>query len=103
MYETVDVNESTFILIHAGLGNYSSNKKISEYTAEELLLSRDPSPAQHYNDDSIYVISGHTPTQYFTEKPEIYFNGHDIHIDCGAAFGGKLGCLCLENMKTFYA
>ena len=26
-----------------------------------------------------------------------------IFLDCGVCEGGKLGCLCLENGKEFYA
>lgn len=35
-------------------------------------------------------------------KGRIYKNNNHIAIDCGAVFGGRLGCLCLDTMKEFY-
>ena len=104
LMEMIDVGDKTFILTHAGLGNYHADKKLSEYKAEELLLSRGEKAERYYNDDDIYVVSGHTPTHYLTGKAEIFFDGHDIRIDCGAHFNeGRLACLCLETMEEFYA
>lgn len=25
-----------------------------------------------------------------------------ISIDCGCAYGGRLGCICLDTMEEFY-
>ena len=33
---------------------------------------------------------------------EIYHSHNNIVIDCGAAFGGRLACLRLEDMAEFY-
>jgi serine/threonine protein phosphatase 1 len=32
----------------------------------------------------------------------IYYGNGSIAIDCGAVFGGKLACLCLDNGKEYY-
>ena len=50
------------------------------------------------------MITGHVPTRNIEgAKPDrIYQNGGHIAIDCGAAIGGKLGCLCLNTMEEFY-
>ena len=83
--EIAEVNENIFILVHAGLGNFSKNKKFKDYTPEEILLYRT-----------------NTTTQTITGKSEIYIKNNNICIDCGACFGGRLGCLCLDTMEEFY-
>lgn len=100
--EIAEASENTFILVHAGLGNFNKNKKLKDYTPEELLTSRSNPDIRLFDDDSIYVVSGHTPTQTITGKSEIYIKNNNICIDCGACFGGRLGCLCLDTMEEFY-
>ncbi len=100
--DIVEVKDKTFILVHAGLGNFSPTKKLSSYTAEELILSRNNPDIRYFSDDSIYIVTGHTPTLSITGKSEIYISNNNICIDCGAVFGGRLACLCLDTMKEFY-
>lgn len=101
-YEAIDIGDKTFILVHAGLGNFRKGKKISEYSLYELLDIRPDYEQQYFDDDSVYIISGHTPTKLISGKWEIYHSRNNIVIDCGAAFGGKLACLRLEDMAEFY-
>ena len=77
-------------------------KKLSSYTVEELILSRNNPDIRYFSDDSIYIVTGHTPTLSITGKSEIYISNNNICIDCGAVFGGRLACLCLDTMKEFY-
>lgn len=102
LYEIVDIEEKTFILVHAGLGNFAAKKKLKEYSADELLNSRPNYEKQYFADSSIYIVSGHTPTLAVTGKPEIFSSHNNILIDCGAVFGGKLACLCLDTLQEFY-
>ncbi len=103
LWECIDVGEKTFILIHAGLGNFRKNKKLTQYTPEELLLTRQSPNVRYFDDDTIYIITGHTPTYFLSGKSEIYQNCNNICIDCGACFeGGRLACLCLDTMEEFY-
>ena len=102
-YEIAEVGEKTFILVHAGLGNFRKDKKLSEYQPDELLLTRQSPDVQYFDDDNIYIITGHTPTYFISGKDEIYQNCNNICIDCGACFnGGRLACLCLDTMQEFY-
>ena len=102
LFETVETDEHAFILVHAGLGNFRKGKKLKDYTPEELLLTRNNPDVRYFDDENIFVISGHTPTLKTTGKAEIYKNSGNICIDCGAVFGGRLACLCLETMEEFY-
>ena len=66
------------------------------YPEEELLSDRT-------------VVFGHTPTMHFqdNEPQAVWFGDNRICIDCGAGlhsrFGGRLGCLRLDDMQEFYA
>ncbi len=101
--EVVDVGKRTFILVHAGLGNFKKGKKLCEYTVDELLLKRPNPDTKLFDDDNIYVVMGHTPTKNLTGKCEILIKNNNIFIDCGTCFnGGKLGCFCLETMEKYY-
>ncbi|MBQ8837297.1 MAG: metallophosphoesterase [Clostridia bacterium] len=101
-YEVVDVGDKTYILVHSTLGNFAQGKPLSDYTLEELTFERADYDKKLFDDNSIYIVSGHTPTKLLTGKWEIYKNANNIAIDCGAAFGGRLACLCLDTMKEYY-
>ena len=95
-------NGNKFLLVHSGLGNFSKSKSLDEYTLEELTYMRPNYEMKYFDSDNIYIVSGHTPTLEITGKPEIYKSHNNICIDCGAAFGGRLACLCLDTMEEFY-
>lgn len=102
-YDIAETDDKIFILVHAGLGNYRKNKKLSQYSPEELVCGRTDPEIRFYDDDDVFVVMGHTPTVHFHGRTEIYRNGNNIFIDCGACFdGGRLGCLCLDTMEEFY-
>ena len=54
--------------------------------------------------DDLTIVTGHTPTGLIEEKcnGKIYQKNGHIAVDCGAVFGGKLGCICLETLEKFY-
>ena len=103
LLDTLDAGDKSFVLVHAGLGNYRPGKKLSEYTDDDLLFCRPDPSEQYFEDESIYTVMGHTPTPYFSGKPEIYKKGRNIFIDCGACNpDGRLACLCLDTFEEFY-
>lgn len=102
-YEIIDIGTKTFILVHSGLGNFKPNKNLDEYSIEELVFCRHDENTKYFEDDDVFVISGHIPTLSITGKSEIYHSNNNICIDCGASFpNGRLACLCLETMQEFY-
>lgn len=105
LYEELEVNGRTFLLVHAGLGNFSPDKELWEYELKDLVWESADYSRSYFEDK--YVITGHTPTMNIegNEKPGyIYQANHHIAIDCGCIFpGGRLGCLRLDDMKEFYA
>ena len=102
LYKSVSVNNQDFLLVHSGLGNFNYTKRMSEYTADELLWAR-PKLTQRYYDTQI-TIFGHTPTHYYGSE----YQGKAvktttwIDIDTGAACGGSPMLLRLDDMQEFY-
>lgn len=102
-YELVKVGERRFLLVHGGLGNFSPEKELEDYTLEELTFMRHCYSKQYFNSDSFYIVTGHTPTIAYNGKAEIFEKNNNICIDCGATFeNGRLACLCLDTMIPYY-
>ena len=101
-YEEIDVGDKTFVLVHAGLDNFSLSRDLEDYDIDEL-VHESPDYSRIYFSDKI-LVTGHKPTVEIHKgsKGKIFqLNGH-IAIDCGAAYGLPLGCLRLDDMKEFY-
>ena len=105
IYEEVTVAGIKYLLVHAGLGNYSPEKDIEDYTLYDLVWERADYNTRYFKDT--YVVTGHTPTQMITGNPKpgfIYRNKNHIAIDCGAPFkGGRLAAICLDTGEEFYS
>lgn len=101
--EAVDVCDKTFILVHSGFDNFSRDKKLSDYTVNDLVWHRPDPDFRYFEDESIYVVAGHTPTFTINGGNSIIHSSGNIFIDCGAWYeGGRLACLCLDTMEEFY-
>ncbi len=105
VYEEITVSGGHYLLVHAGLGNYSPEKEIEDYDLHELIWVRADYDEQYFEDT--FVITGHTPTQSIEDNPRpgyIYRKNNHIAIDCGATFpGGRLAAICLETGEEFYS
>ena len=67
IYEKVSVNGKNYLLVHAGLGNYSQKKDIEDYSLHELIWERADYDVKYF--ENTYVITGHTPTQTIEDNP----------------------------------
>lgn len=105
IYEELTVGEHDYLLVHAGLGNFTPEKDIEEYSLYELVWKRADYKEKYFDD--VYVVTGHTPTQMIDENPKpgrIYRKNNHIAIDCGAYFlGGRLAAICLDTGEEFYS
>ena len=102
LYDAVSVGGKDFLLVHSGLGNFSPEKKISEYTMDELIWHR-PAEDERYFPD-VMTILGHTPTGYlWGESGKMFVTDTWIDIDTGAAAGLSPMLLRLDDLKPFYA
>ena len=103
LYEEVRAGGQDYVLVHAGLGNFSPERPLDSYRPDELILGQ----GDYENDywPGRYVVSGHTPTQLIPGAPEpgrICRMGRRVFIDCGCAFGGPLAAVCLETGEEVY-
>ena len=104
IYEELNVSGNEYLLIHGGLGNYSPEKDIEEYSLKDLVWDRADYSIQYFEDK--YVVTGHTPTQFIEDNPRPGFilrkNNH-IAIDCGCYMpDGRLAAICLDTDEEFY-
>ena len=104
VYDEIEVAGKAFVLVHAGLSNFSPYKELWEYELDELVWDRPDYGIQYF--DNKYVITGHTPTMLIENNPRpgyIYRANNHIAIDCGCYLPeGRLGCLRLDDMQEFY-
>ena len=102
LYDTVRVGDKKFLLVHGGLDNYSPDKRIDEYTANELLWAR-PIPDDRYSEKFMTIV-GHTPTGYYSSehRGRIFKTDTWMNIDTGAASGGDPCLVRLDDMEEFY-
>lgn len=105
IYEEVTAGDKNYLLVHAGLGNYSPQKDIEDYSLHELIWVRADYDVKYFEDT--FVITGHTPTQTIEGNLNpgfIYRRNNHIAIDCGAHYpGGRLAAICLETGEEFYS
>ena len=101
LYEAITVGDNDFILVHAGLGNFRPDKKLSAYSTDELIWER-PNITDNYFDDIITVF-GHTPTLYYGKEHDgkIIKTKTWIDIDIGASRGREPVLLRLDDFKEF--
>lgn len=104
LYKSLTVGGNEYLLVHAGLGNFSPDKLMEEYTVNELVWDRADYEKQYFDDK--FLVTGHTPTQTIDccENPGyIYRSKNHIAIDCGACFKtGRLAAICLDTGEEFY-
>lgn len=101
LYKKVNINGEKYILVHAGLDNFSPDKKISDYSTNELLWAEPEFNDEYYDD--VHTVFGHTPTYLFGKE----YNGKIVKtrtwtcIDCGAASGNEPVLFRLDDKKEF--
>ena len=102
-YDTARVRGQDFLLTHAGLGNFYPEKKMSEYTREELTWNR-PSLDDEYHDD-VMTVFGHTPTVLYGREHEgkIIRTRTWCDIDVNVfPYADHAAVLRLDDMREFY-
>ena len=104
MFEEVHAGGRNYLLVHAGLGNYSPDRDILDYSLRDIAWSAADYEMQYY--ENTIVVTGHTPTQFIASNPKpgyIFKANNHIAIDCGACFtGGRLAAIRLDDGAEFY-
>ncbi len=103
LYEEVRCGGEDYVLVHAGLLNFSPERPLSDYSLPEMVF-RVPDYSKVYYPDK-YLVTGHLPTAAIKDNPapgRVYRANRHIAIDCGCTFGGSLAAICLETGEEFY-
>lgn len=102
LYETVRAGGKNYLLVHAGLGNFSEDRSLDDYTPHDLFWTR-PTLETRYS-SRFTTIFGHTPTEYIDEAARDRMLRTDtwLCIDTGAARGGSPMLLRLGDEQEFY-
>ena len=105
VYEKLTVSGRKYLLVHAGLGNYSPDKELDDYSMDELVWDRADYNIQYFDD--VYVVTGHTPTRTIQENDRpgyIFRKNNHIAVDCGACYpDGRLAAIRLDDGMEFYS
>jgi serine/threonine protein phosphatase 1 len=100
LYEELEVAGQKYLLVHAGIADFDASVSLDEYMPEDFITTP-LDPEREYYPDTI-TVAGHTSTEKYGEAGKIYRTENAILVDCGASFGGKLGCIRLEDGEEFY-
>ncbi len=105
-YEEVTVNGKKYVLVHAGLCNFTPDRPLDNYHISELIFKVPDYERVYFLDK--YLVTGHLPTRCIegnNGEDRIYKANNHIAIDCGCACigeGGRLGCICLDTGEDIY-
>lgn len=101
-YDVVSVNGKDYILTHGGLGNFRKDKKMSEYTLDELTWERPDINDRYFND--MTVVFGHTPTIYYRREylGKVLKTDTWIDVDVGVGIGQDPVLFRLDDEKCLY-
>jgi len=104
LYEEVSVNGKQFVIVHAGLTNFSSSRPLDDYEMYELIFKAPYYDTVYFPDK--YLVTGHLPTKAIegNARPnKIYMKNNHIAIDCASGYDGCVGCICLDTFEEFYS
>lgn len=103
-YEMLTEQDCLYVLVHAGIKNFSADKELDEYDPTDFLWERTDYERRYYSSDRIFLVTGHTPTPVIRKdrKPLVYQDNGHIAMDCGCVFGGMLAAYCLETGEVTY-
>lgn len=100
-FKEITVRGNSFLLAHT----VPEKELMSDLKSmrPEYFLWGEPDYELKYFEDK-YIVTGHTPTDLINlnYKSKIYTESNHIALDCGVFFYGTLGCIRLDDMKTFY-
>lgn len=104
VYDEIEHDGKRYILSHAGIMNFEEEKPLEEYSYEDFFEGRMDYDTRYYQDENVYIVSGHTPTVYLRKdrKPLVFQENGHIAIDCGCVYGGNLAAFCIESGEITY-
>jgi len=114
-YKLLTVNGRKFLCIHAGYYMAGAKHYQEHYNGDpETMLAETSDIEKIWVRGDFYLrrglpgittIFGHTPTKNLHGEFKVWYDPvyeDKINLDCGAAYGGHLACLRLDDMKVVY-
>ncbi|MCI7181525.1 MAG: metallophosphoesterase [Schaedlerella sp.] len=104
LYQELEDKGKRYVLVHAGIRGYEKGKELYEYNFTDFIFHRPDYSKPYFEEDNVYVITGHTPTVLIRadRQPKVYCGNGHIAVDCGCVFGGNLAAYCIETGEVFY-
>lgn len=102
IYEEIEVEERSFFLSHT-IPKKEKMLNLDRCQWHDFVFG-EPEYDKQYFDDR-YIVTGHIPTGIISKEHlgKIYRADNHIAVDCGAGFGGPLGCIRLDDFAEYYA
>lgn len=106
-FDEVEFEEERYILVHGGLGDaetFDPDKDLEEYELAELTDSAMDYTKRYFDDEDVYVVSGHTPTTSIPgwEKAEVYQENGHIALNTDCVNTGVLAAYCIDTQEVIY-
>ena len=102
LFEEITVRDTDYILVHAGIRNFSKDTVLDELSPEDFIYEGLDPDREYYEDKTLIVGHVHTNELPDADPDMIYYGNGSIFMDCGSDKNGTLGCLCLDNGKEYY-
>ena len=96
LFEEATVAGRNYLMVHAGIAGYRPERDLEDYCPEDF-FTEPLNPGRELIPGTTLLV-GHVPGR----DGRIVRGAGSIFLDCGVAFGGRLGCLCLESGEEFY-
>lgn len=101
LYEELEAGGEKFFLAHT-VPAKAEMLRLDKLPPQKLITGKPEYEKEYFSDR--YLVTGHTPTGMIDPScaGRIYQKNRHIAVDCGAAFGYPLGCICLDTFEAFY-
>ncbi len=100
LVEEVEAGGLRYVLVHAGLQNFSPDRELDNYDLNEVLFEK-PDYSKVYFDDKI-LVTGHTPTVWIDPACEGSVYRRFNHLALDLSFENKIAAVRLDDGAEFY-
>lgn len=100
IHKEIEVANTKFFLSHT-VPEKKKMQSVDSLKPRDFIIGEPDYDEEYFKDK--FLVTGHTPTSLIERGlTDVYQKHNHIAIDCGAAFGGKLACIRLDDLKEYY-
>lgn len=99
-YDTVNVKGTDYLLVHSGIADYREGRDLDDYP-DDAFYGSGEAVTRQYPEMTVICGTVHDDAE-FDKNSRIRHENGTVILDCGAARGGRLGCLRLDDGAEFY-